>query len=195
MLGAMASAHPILEFWFGSLSPEGEVAPEKQARWWKKSAEFDSLCKERFESDVQAASRDELEDLRATPRGALAYILLCDQIPRNIYRDTTDAFAWDARALAATMALIESGEFLTLFPREQAFALMPLMHSEDLDVHTLSIKMFTELAERGVDTVDYARAHQKIIMRFGRYPHRNVIVGRESSAEEIEFLKEPGSSF
>jgi uncharacterized protein (DUF924 family) len=188
-------AHPIVDFWFGSITPEGEVAPEKQARWWKKSPEFDGLCREHFEAELQAIADGKLESLKDGPRGYLAYILLCDQMPRNIFRDTPKAFAWDALALAATRELIESGGLLELHPREQSFALMPLMHSEDKEVHELSLRMFEELAERGIDTAGYAKKHKDIVDRFGRYPHRNKILGRESTAEEIEFLKEPGSSF
>ena len=187
--------HPILEFWFGPIPPGGQVGQAKQARWWKKSADFDSLCREQFEQDLAAAARGELDALQSTARGSLAYILLCDQMPRNMFRDTPEAFAWDTRALAATMQLIESGKLLTLHPLEQQFALMPLMHSEDGETHKLSLKMFTELAERGAGTSDYAKAHKDIIDRFGRYPHRNAILGRSSSDEELAFLKEPGSSF
>lgn len=187
--------HAILEFWFGALTPDGEVDKEKQARWWKKSPEFDSLCRESFEQDLRAVARGELDDLKSSTRGCLALILLCDQMPRNMFRDTPDAFAWDARALQTSMQLIESGDLQALHPLERQFALMPLMHSEDREVHELSVKMFAELAEHGADTGDYARRHKDIIDRFGRYPHRNAILGRPSTDDEIAFLKEPGSSF
>jgi uncharacterized protein (DUF924 family) len=116
-------------------------------------------------------------------------------MPRNIFRDTPEAFAWDHLALEATMQLIESGDLLELPQRVQAFALMPLMHSEDAKVQELSLKSFGELKERGTDNLEFALSHKKIIDRFGRYPHRNKILGRESTEEEIEFLKGPGSSF
>jgi uncharacterized protein (DUF924 family) len=188
-------AHPIFEFWFGEISPEGEVDKEKQARWWKKSPDFDALCRERFEQDLRAAARGELDHLKTSPTGTVSFILLCDQMPRNMFRDTPEAFAWDHLALAATKQLIESGDLLTLPQRVQAFALMPLMHSEDPEVHKLSVQSFEELKERGTDNLDYALSHKKIIDRFGRYPHRNKILGRDSTEEEIEFLKGPGSSF
>ena len=187
--------HPIFKFWFGDIEEGREVDKDKQARWWSKSAEFDSLCRDRFEEDLRAAAKGELDHLKSSPRGYVSFILLCDQMPRNMFRDTPEAFAWDHLALAATKELIDSGELLKLDPRIQAFALMPLMHSEDPEVQELSVKMFAELKERGKDNSDYALAHKKIIDQFNRYPHRNEILGRKSTAEEIEFLKGPGSSF
>ena len=187
--------HPIFEFWFGDIGSEGEIDEAKQARWWKKSSDFDALCREHFEEELRAVKRGERDELKKTPRGQVSYILLCDQMPRNMFRDTPEAFAWDSLALAATMELIESGDLLKLHPRVQAFALMPLMHSEDAEVQVQSLKSFTELKERGVDNCDFAISHKKIIDRFGRYPHRNKILGRTSTEEEIEFLKGPGSSF
>ncbi len=187
--------HPILDFWFGGISAEGEVSKEKEARWWKKSPEFDSLCQEHFEGDLRSAARGELDHLKSSPMGKLAFILLCDQMPRNMFRDTPEAFAWDSLALATTKELIESGDLLKLVPRAQAFALMPLMHSEEIAEQELAVKMFGELKDRGVDHENFAVAHQKIIVRFGRFPHRNAILGRKSTEEEVEFLKGPGSSF
>jgi uncharacterized protein (DUF924 family) len=188
-------AHSIFEFWFGAISDEGQIGDEKRARWFKKSPDFDSLCREHYEAALHSAAQGELEDLKKTPEGCVSFVLLCDQMPRNIFRDTPEAFAWDHLALQATMELIESGALLALHPTVQAFALMPLMHSENREVHELSIKMFDELKERGHDNSPYAISHKKIIDRFGRYPHRNAILGRESTEEEIEFLKGPSSSF
>ncbi len=187
--------HAIFEFWFGEISSEGEVDKEKQARWWKKSADFDALCREHFEGELRAAARGELDHLKSTPHGTVSFILLCDQMPRNMFRDSPQAFAWDHLALEASKQMIDSGDLLQFPSRVQAFALMPLMHSEDPEVHLLSLQSFTELKERGADNLDYAISHKKIIDRFGRYPHRNKILGRESTDEEIEFLKGPGSSF
>ena len=131
--------HSIFEFWFGDIADGGEVDEEKKARWWKKSPDFDALCREHFEADLRAAAKGELEDLKCSPKGYVSYILLCDQMPRNMFRDTPEAFAWDHLALAATKELIDSGDLLKLDPRVQAFALMPLMHSEEADVQELSV--------------------------------------------------------
>jgi uncharacterized protein (DUF924 family) len=195
LLNMANDQHPIFEFWFGEISPDGEVDKDKQARWWKKSPEFDALCREHFEADVRAAARGELDQLKSSPRGYVSFILLCDQMPRNMFRDTPEAFAWDPLGLAACKELIESGDVLKLPPRVQAFALMPLMHSEEPEDQALAVEMFGALKERGVDNSDFALAHKKIIDQFGRFPHRNHILGRTSTAEEVEFLKGPGSSF
>ena len=193
---ATLNEHPILDFWFGAITPTGQVAPEKKSRWWKKSPEFDALCRENFEAELQALGPDDpkLEEFDS-PRDALARILLCDQMPRNIYRGRPDSFAWDSHALSLTIQLVEKGTSKDLLPQERAFALMPLMHSEDPDVQTLSVLHFSELSKEGIDNLAFAISHKKIIDRFGRYPHRNEILGRPSSPEEIAFLNEPGSSF
>jgi uncharacterized protein (DUF924 family) len=191
----MSAEHPILDFWFGPISDNGEVAQETQSRWWKKDPEFDALCLTTFESDLQAIARGEREDLKESLRGCLAYILLCDQMPRNMYRDTPDAFAWDERARQATKELIQRSDYATLHTCERSFVLMPLMHSEDKDDQEISVKMFAELNSESGEQNKYAQAHKDIIDRFGRYPHRNKILGRESTEEEVEFLKQPGSSF
>ncbi|MBL4634274.1 MAG: DUF924 domain-containing protein [Kofleriaceae bacterium] len=186
--------HPILEFWFGKISDAGEIAPELVKRWWTKSADFDTLCRDKFEADIKAAVLGEIEPGESA-RGGLAFILLCDQISRNIYRDTAGAFATDEIALAATMKIIESGTIDDLHPTEKAFVYMPLMHSEDREIQKISVERFTALKEEGYDTVSFAVRHKDIVDRFGRYPHRNDILSRESSAEEKEFLEQPGSSF
>lgn len=189
------SAHPILDFWFGLIDEDGSVTPEIRKRWWTKSPEFDALCRNEFESELEACRAGQREELKDTADGCLAFILLCDQIPRNIYRDTSDAFASDELALAATQKLIATRLDRQLFPVEKSFAYMPLMHSEDKRVQELSIECFTALKSEGHDTLRFAESHKTIIDRFGRYPHRNEILGRTSTDEENAFLKEPGSSF
>lgn len=186
--------HPILEFWFGSISESGEVDPGLVKRWWTKSTDFDTLCRDKFEEDLKAIVSGDLQ-AGASAHGGLAFILLCDQISRNIYRDTPGAFATDALALAQTQKMIESGAVDTLVPVEKSFAYMPLMHAEDRDVQKTSVARFTALKEEGYDTVSFAVRHKEIVDRFGHYPHRNEIIGRESSEEEKAFLTQPGSSF
>lgn len=185
----------ILEFWFGTIDAEGNVAPETQTRWWKKSSEFDARCREQFLVPLQAAANGELQAPKRPAQSVLAYIVLCDQLSRNIFRDTPRAFATDPLALAATLELIESGLLDMLRPVEKSFALMPLMHSEKPSIQELSIAHFSVLKEEGKDNLDFALRHKAIIDRFGRYPHRNAILGRESTPEEVEFLRQPGSSF
>lgn len=187
--------HAILDFWFGPFDEAGAVSPERRQRWWTKSETFDTLCRESFESELVAAVAGEREELKSSARGSLAFILLCDQVSRNIYRDTPGAFASDPLALATTRVLIESPGYDALRPAEKSFALMPLMHSEDLAVHELSLKYFEALKAEGQDNLNFAEQHKAIIARFGRYPHRNAILGRTSTPEESEFLTKPGSSF
>lgn len=186
--------HLILEFWFGSISDSGEVTAELVKRWWTKSEEFDALCRDKFEDDLKAVVSGDLRP-GASAHGSLAYILLCDQISRNIYRDTPGAFATDALALTETQRMIESGTIDELHPIEKSFAYMPLMHSEDRDIQKISIAQFTALKEEGYDTLSFAVRHKEIVDRFGHYPHRNEILGRGSSEEEKAFLSEAGSSF
>lgn len=190
-----ATQNQLLQFWFGEPGPKGEVHADKQSRWWKKSDDFDNLCREQFEPQLKAASAGTLEAPTDSARGGLAYIILCDQLSRNMYRDTPGAFASDPLALAVTQRLIATGMLDDLSPVEKSFALMPLMHCEELSVQEQSIEQFAKLKKEGKDNLGFAEKHKVIIDRFGRYPHRNSILGRESTSEEISFLTESGSSF
>jgi uncharacterized protein (DUF924 family) len=172
----------VLEFWFAD-----------PARWWKKDPAFDTEIRRRF-SDLHAAiERGEHEDWLDTPRGALAYIIVLDQFSRNMFRGTARMFASDAQALAAARAAIDRGYDAALPPAERGFLYMPLMHSEDLADQERCVELFQAFA--GSDQVRYAQQHREIIRRFGRFPHRNEVLGRASTSEELEFLTQPGSSF
>ena len=196
----------ILDFWFGDLG-EGDVPPEDLSRmWWAKDQKTDDHIRNNFEPGLVNAREGELREWEKTPRGTLALIILLDQFSRNIYRDTPGAFSQDAQALKIAANGIEKKGFdKGLHPVMRVFFYMPLMHSENLEVQERSIALFRslerdfpsppELAKMLSNNRDYAERHYAIIERFGRYPHRNRILGRESSPEEIEFLKQPGSSF
>jgi uncharacterized protein (DUF924 family) len=174
----------IIEFWFVELKP---------AQWWKKDHEFDCKIKERFESIYQDAARGKLTHWRVEPQGRLAEIIALDQFPRNMYRDTPEAFASDELAVKRTLEAIELNATQHLDGPYLAFLLMPLMHSELLSMQRLSVKWFTK---PGLEANrNFAIAHHDIIERFGRFPHRNAILGRHSTQEELEFLQQPGSSF
>ena len=174
----------ILHFWFEEIEPK---------QWFVKDDEFDARLKRDFTTEVSAAMDGNLNHWRETPRGNLALILLLDQMPRNIYRATPMSFGGDARALELSLAGHARGDADGFNQFEAQFLLMPMMHSEDLDVQEQSLPLFKKhCAEM---TYDYAVRHRDIIARFGRFPHRNAILGRESSAEEIAFLQEPNSSF
>ena len=177
-------AQDILRFWFEELSGKQHFA---------KDTALDATMRERFGTTLEAATRCELFGWRGTAQGRLAEILVLDQFSRNIYRDTARAFAQDALALVLAQELVASGQDQILAPAQRAFAYMPYMHSESAVVHTQAVLLF---AQPGLDNnLDFERRHQAIIARFGRYPHRNAILGRSSSAEELAFLSEPGSSF
>jgi uncharacterized protein (DUF924 family) len=174
----------VLNFWFGEI-------PE--SAWWKKDAAFDAALGQRFGRCHAAATRGELFAWRDTIRGRLAEILVLDQFSRNLHRDSADAFAWDAMALALSQEAVRSGEASALPPRERAFLYLPYMHSESSLIHAEALRLFAEPGLEG--NLDFERRHKTIIDRFGRYPHRNALLGRTSTPEEMAFLDEPGSSF
>ncbi len=195
----------VLGFWFGELR-EGKLPDkEKQMTWWMKSEEFDDLVRQRFEKYVLLAEKGELSHWLETPLGTVAFIIVVDQFPRNIYRDTPDAFSRDALALRTCLEGIQKGFDRDLHPMHRTFFYLPLMHSEDLEIQSLSVRKYSalendyashpQIRETLACSTDFAGQHFDIIKRFGRYPHRNAALGRESTLEETEFLKEPGSSF
>jgi uncharacterized protein (DUF924 family) len=177
-------AKAILDFWFTELTPKHHFA---------KDAALDEAIRTRFAAKLEAASRCELFAWRATPEGRLAEILVLDQFSRNIHRDTPRAFAQDPLALALAQELVASQGDHSLPLAQRSFAYMPYMHSESALVHAQAVALFDQPGME--ETLRFERAHQAIIARFGRYPHRNAILGRESTAEELVFLSEPGSGF
>lgn len=195
----------ILEFWYGDVGNEGIPDKEKQKNWWIKDKKYDDLIKNQFEADLLAAKSVKISNISLNPDEMLAYVLLLDQFSRNIYRDTAKSFSQDSIALNITLKGLFSGVDKEMPPFKRAFFYMPLMHSEDIDIQKKSIECFSALekefendskfANLVKQNHKYAVLHHDIIERFGRYPHRNVILERESTAEEIKFLKEPGSSF
>ena len=184
-------ARDILAFWFG---PAPRV---ERAEWFRKDDAFDATIRARFGDAVEAASDGAYAEWTATPHGALARILLTDQFARNIFRGTPRAFAGDPVALATAMQVVAGGHDRKLEPLERWFLYLPYEHSESSDVQILSLALFQMLAdETGVrDALVWAERHAVIVRRFGRYPHRNAILGRPSTPDEIAFLREPGSSF
>ena len=174
----------VLKFWFE------EVAPKQ---WWTVDPAFDALIARRFGELLGQAAQGELFDWRGTAKGRLAEIIVLDQFSRNIHRNTPLAFAQDAMALALAQEAVASGADQSLVPPERSFLLMPFMHSESRKIHVQAERLFrTNGAE---DNDSFELRHKAIIDRFGRYPHRNDILGRASTPEEIEFLKQPGARF
>ena len=188
-------AQEVLDFWFGA--PGSAEFGGSRDCWFRKDAAFDREVTLRF-SDLHArAARGELAAWEAAPESLLALIVVLDQFPRNIYRGLLESFATDARALAASRTMLESAWDLRLPSAQRWFAYMPFEHSESLADQELCLRLMRQVAEdpRFSDVPRWALAHHAIIARFGRFPHRNAILGRESTAEELDFLKQPGSAF
>lgn len=174
----------LLRFWFQEI-------PE--AQWWKPDDALDALLGQRFGDWHAAATRGELASWRDRPRGRFAEVLLLDQLSRNLYRGRPAAFAWDSMALALAQEALRAGVARTLPPRERTFLYLPWMHSESALIHEEALRLFGEPGLEG--NLEFERQHKAIIDRFGRYPHRNAALGRASTAEELGFLAQPGSSF
>lgn len=174
----------ILDFWFD---------PETQPLWFEKSDNFDALINQKFRDIHQQAAQAELWSWRNTAEGRLAEIIVLDQFSRNLFRDQAQAFAQDALALALAQEAISLDLDKQLNPLQRAFLYMPFMHSESKLIHEFALKLFQRLGNPM--NLDYEKKHKVIIDRFGRYPHRNQILARNSTAEELEFLTQPNSSF
>ncbi|TWX57668.1 DUF924 family protein [Colwellia hornerae] len=178
------NADNVLNFWFKEV---------KQSQWWLKDLAFDACISRKFSAVHQAANSGELFKWRLTAKGRLAEIIILDQFSRNIYRDAPGAFACDPLALGLAQEAIAVGADQALNNIERNFLYMPFMHSESLVIHEIAVKLF---AENGVaSSINFENKHKIIIEKFGRYPHRNKILNRESSQAEREFLTQANSSF
>jgi len=186
----------VLDFWFGRHGDRGRDAPRRQ--WFEKSDAFDEQIRDRFGTLIPRAIAGELQAWSADPESAVAQILVLDQFTRNVFRGSAQAFAGDTRALAAARALVGAGKDRGLLGVQRQFVYLPFEHAEDLAAQDEALRLFTEL-ERDEPIVGelslWAQRHRDIIVRFGRFPHRNAALGRSSTPDEIEFLKQPGSSF
>jgi uncharacterized protein (DUF924 family) len=174
----------ILSFWFQEIDPK---------LWWAAEPEFDALIERRFWNVMQQAEAAELYTWRKTVVGRLAEIIVLDQFSRNVYRNTPRAFAQDPMALVLAQEAVASGALVSLSPTQGSFLLMPYMHSESRAIHVEAEKLYREFAP--AENHNFELRHKAIIDCFGRYPHRNEILGRISTPEEVEFLKQPGSRF
>jgi len=174
----------VIEFWFEEITP---------AQWWQKSDAFDALIRDRFAELHLSTSHCERFAWRRRPLGRLAEIIVLDQFSRNLYRDQPEAFAHDSLALALAQQAIATGIDSRLSAKQQGFLYMPFMHSESRAMQKESVTLFSQ---PGLDAhLSSAQRHRDIIERFDRYPHRNKILGRVSTDEELAFLEQPGSSF
>lgn len=195
---------PLLDFWFGDDADDSARAKRQSPLWWSKSHDTDALIESRFGELAEAAASGKLDAWAEVPAGRLALILLLDQLPRNIHRGTPKAFAQDAKARDLCLKGLSLGADKALSPLGQAFFYHPLEHAESREQQARSVALFEGLAaEQSAgpaqatfeDFADFARRHRVIVDRFGRFPHRNAILGRADTAEETEFLRQPGSGF
>jgi uncharacterized protein (DUF924 family) len=194
----MTTPTSILTFWFGDPNVEDTSYAARRGFWFGKHPEMDRTIRDRFLSLYEQAVAGELEEWRTSAQGCLALIVLLDQFPRNMFRGEARAFAADGLAREITQWAIAQGWDQQLTPEQRIFVYLPLEHSEQLADQQQCLEVMGKLAETYpelADTLDYSRRHLEVIDRFGRFPHRNAALGRESTPEEVEFLKQPGSSF
>ncbi|NBF07319.1 DUF924 family protein [Pseudomonas sp. Fl4BN1] len=197
------SWQPLLDWWFGSAEKPSDIVAEKGGLWFGKRDSQDLEARTRFGGQVEQALAGGLTDWAQSPQGWLALVILLDQLPRMIYRDTPKAFAGDSRAQALVAQGIAADLDRQLSAMQRSFIYLVFEHCEHLAVQNEGVSRFAALHDQQsledrpvfADQLDYAERHQKVIARFGRFPHRNIILGRESTAEELAFLGEPGSRF
>jgi uncharacterized protein (DUF924 family) len=190
----MTQIEAVLTFWFQD--PTGQTAISRQ-EWFAKNPDFDQAIRDRFLPLYEQAAAGQLADWQETAHGTLALILVLDQFPRNLFRGDPRSFATDAQALALTQQAISRGFDQALPLIQRWFVYLPLMHSEDLAMQDQSVQVFRQF-EHDPETQSsypYAIKHREVIQRFGRFPHRNAVLGRENTPEETAFLQQPGSSF
>jgi uncharacterized protein (DUF924 family) len=194
---------PLLEWWFGTSESAREVAAQKGKLWFGKRDSQDLEARERFGDWVEQALAGGLTEWAQRPEGWLALVLLLDQLPRMIFRDSPKSFSGDLRAQALVAQGIAADFDRQLRPIQRVFIYLVFEHSENLAVQNECISRYSDLVAQQpeddralfTDYLDYAEKHQKVIAQFGRFPHRNAVVGRESTAEELVFLSKPGSRF
>jgi uncharacterized protein (DUF924 family) len=197
--------HPenVLDFWFGPSGSTTEIVGRQRKLWFGKSAANDLAVTEQFALTLVAATAGQLNQWADTPRGRLALLIVFDQFPHHIHRNQPQAFATDPQALALSLDALNAGEDQKLTSIERVFLYLPLEHAESIEMQELSVSLYEKLAreattdERGLfdDFLKYARQHRDVVARFGRFPHRNAILERPSTDDELEFLKQPGSHF
>lgn len=199
----MTEHEKVLRFWFGGLEEGERVPAERFALWFGGAAETDRLIQDRFAAEVERAATGDYDSWAATPHGTLALLILLDQFPRNIFRGSYRAYAYDEKARDFCLRGLTAGQDRALITVERAFFYLPLEHAEDIALQQKSVAVFADLLRQAPailkDTclgfLDYAERHRTVIERFGRFPHRNAALARPSTEAEEIFLREPGSSF
>lgn len=187
----MSLEKDVLEFWFGA--PESAEFGQRRQCWFVKDSEFDAQIRSLFAKEFEIAADGGHDSLAGTAEGALALIIMLDQFPRNLFRGSARAFASDAQALVLARSAVVAGHDQTLNVVQRCFVYLPFEHSEDLADQDESVRLFEALGDP--EFLDFAIRHRDVIAKFGRYPHRNAVLGRDSTAAETAFLAQPGSSF
>jgi uncharacterized protein (DUF924 family) len=199
----MTRIEEILSFWFGEIDADGLATAKQTKRWFQASVDTDKLIRERFEPDLQKAIQGQLSSWEQYPRGRLALIVLLDQFSRNIYRGTAQAFAQDELALSLCLQGIDIGHDLGLRPIERTFYYLPMEHAESLEMQDKCVQHHQQLVtslppammKKLQCSLDYAISHRDIIAQFGRFPHRNKLLGRASTVAEHKYLSQGGATF
>lgn len=194
------SANDILAFWFGQ--PTDPRYGQYRKAWFVKDADFDAEIRQRFLVDVERAAKGDYDEWQISAGSAIALLLLLDQFPRNLYRGDPQSFATDKKALSVAKHLVDSGTHQGLMPAYRFFAYVPFEHSENMADQNRCVELMRSLNQDSPNMdqglaggLDYAIRHREVIERFGRFPHRNEVLGRVSTPEEVAFLKQPGSRF
>jgi uncharacterized protein (DUF924 family) len=193
----------VIRFWFADASDDPGAANARNAVWYGASPEFDEAVRERFESTIAAAARGELAAWKETPRSSVALVIVLDQFPRNVYRNRARAFEYDGRALDVTRHALGAGHLNALSIPGRVFLLMPYQHVEDEAAQREGLALFERLAAEApsewhaftASTLDFARRHLELIERYGRFPHRNAALGRQSTPAEREYLETKPETF
>ena len=199
----MTAPVEVLDFWFADTLTNPDTLAGRRAIWFMGGPDIDQLITEKFGTLPDAALAGELQYWTTDTRNTLALVLVLDQFPRNIYRNTARAYHYDSAGLNLAVTIIDEGLNLDLHPIEQSFLFLPLQHSESIDDQTRAVQLYETLTtqssgaylESAKNSLDYAKRHCDIVRRFGRFPHRNGILGRESTDAEIEFLASGGDTF
>jgi uncharacterized protein (DUF924 family) len=199
----IANPDALLQAWFGSDLDNPQAVAERSRVWFSADESFDALIRERFDTLTDRGLRGELASWRETPRSTLGLVIVLDQLPRNLYRGTPQMFASDSAALDLSLWALSREVDAHLHPLEAAFLYLPLEHAEDLTLQDQCVELFrtlarrapTQLLEQFQSYLSYAERHQSVIETFGRFPHRNGILGRSSTPEELRYLKEGGETF
>jgi uncharacterized protein (DUF924 family) len=185
----------VINFWFNGIDEAGNITKSQQDKWFIKDEKFDQYIDQQFSTLVTNAANGQYQHWAESAIGRLALIISLDQFPRNIYRNQAQAFAYDNQALQLTLEGLNKRHDQTLLPIQRIFFYLPIMHAEDKAMQDLSMELYTQLSSllpNSPDPLAYAKQHYDIIYQFGRYPHRNAVLERESTAEELEFLKTHG---